>query len=299
MDSIERKDLNTEGQNFNSNNIDELSVIEILEVINQEDKLIADKVAGAMSDIEKTIRFCTDAIKSGGSIFYIGAGTSGRLGVLDASEIPPTFSAPPDLFKGLIAGGDQALRKSIEGAEDNPKQAIVDLKAANLKPGDAIIGISTSGAARYVQSALQYAKLIEAKTIYLICNKTPFLQANTDVIISIDTGAEIITGSTRMKGGTATKMVLNMISTTCMIKLGKVYGNLMVDLMAVNEKLIDRGVRIINQLTKLDYEKAKEMLIKSDMSVKTAIVMAYHSCELDKAKRIIEENNGNLRKIIQ
>ena len=299
MDSIERKDLNTEGQNFNSKNIDELSVIEILEVINQEDKLIADKIAGAMGDIEKTIHICTNAIKSGGSIFYIGAGTSGRLGVLDASEIPPTFSAPPDLFKGLIAGGDQALRKSIEGAEDNPKQAVVDLKAANLLPGDVIIGISTSGAARYVQSALQYAKSTEAKTIYLICNKTPFLEANTDVMISIDTGAEIITGSTRMKGGTATKMVLNMISTTCMIKLGKVYGNLMVDLMAVNEKLIDRGVRIINQLTNLDYEKAKEMLIKSDMSVKTAIVMVYHSCELDKAKRIIEENNGNLRKIIQ
>ena len=299
MDSIERKDLNTEGQNFNSKNIDELSVIEILEVINQEDKLIADKVAGAMSDIEKTIRVCTDAIKSGGSIFYIGAGTSGRLGVLDASEIPPTFSASPDLFKGLIAGGDQALRKSIEGAEDNPKQAVVDLKTANLQPGDVLIGISTSGAARYVQSALQYAESIGAKTIYLICNKTPFLEANTDVIISIDTGAEIITGSTRMKAGTATKMVLNMISTTCMIKFGKVYSNLMVDLMAVNEKLIDRGIRIINQLTKLDYEKAKKVLLKADMSVKTAIVMIHHSCELEKAKRIIEENNGNLRKIIQ
>ena len=175
MDSIERKDLNTEGQNFNSKNIDELSVMEILEVINQEDKLIADKVKGAMGDIEKAIHICTDAIKSGGSIFYIGAGTSGRLGVLDASEIPPTFSAPPDLFKGLIAGGDQALRKSIEGAEDNPKQAVVDLKAANLQPGDVLIGISTSGAARYVQSSLQYAKSTEAKTIYLICNKTPFL----------------------------------------------------------------------------------------------------------------------------
>ena len=299
MDSIERKDLNTEGQNFNSNNIDELSVIEILEVINQEDKLIADKVAAAMGDIEKTIRICTDAIKSGGSIFYIGAGTSGRLGVLDASEIPPTFSASPDLFKGLIAGGDQALRKSIEGAEDNPKQSVVDLKAANLQPGDVLIGISTSGAARYVQSALQYAESIGAKTIYLICNKTPFLEANTDVIISIDTGAEIITGSTRMKAGTATKMVLNMISTTCMIKLGKVYSKLMVDLMAVNEKLIDRGIRIINQLTKVDYEQAKNVLLKADMSVKTAIVMIHHSCEPLEAERIIEENDGSLRKIIQ
>ena len=299
MDSIERKDLNTEGQNFNSNNIDELSVIEILEVINQEDKLIADKVAAAMGDIEKTIRICTDAIKSGGSIFYIGAGTSGRLGVLDASEIPPTFSASPDLFKGLIAGGDQALRKSIEGAEDNPKKAVVDLKAANLQPGDVLIGISTSGAARYVQSALQYAESIGAKTIYLICNKTPFLEANTDVIISIDTGAEIITGSTRMKAGTATKMVLNMISTTCMIKLGKVYSNLMVDLMAVNEKLIDRGIRIINQLTKVDYEQAKNVLLKAGMSVKTAIVMIHHSCEPLEAERIIEENDGSLRKIIQ
>ena len=299
MDSIERKDLGTEQQNANSTNIDELSVREILQAINQEDRSIADKIADAIDDIEDTVEICTRAIKDEGRVFYIGAGTSGRLGVLDASEIPPTFSAPTNLFTGIIAGGDEALRKSIEGAEDSAEQAIIDLRLAKVQSGDVLIGISTSGAAKYVQSALNYATLVNLKTIYLLCNTAPLLKANVDVTISIDTGAEIITGSTRMKGGTATKMVLNMISTTCMIRLGKVYGNLMVDLMAVNEKLVDRGVRIIMQLTKHSYEEAKEALKKSDMSVKTAVVMIYRSCKLSEAKRLIDENNGILRKIIQ
>ena len=299
MDSIERKDLNTEQQNTNSANIDALSVREILQVINQEDRSIADKIADSIDAIEQTVEICTRAIKNGGRIYYIGAGTSGRLGVLDASEIPPTFSAPSNLFTGIIAGGDKALRKSIEGAEDSAEQAIIDLKSAKVQSGDVLIGISTSGAAKYVQSALNYAKSVNLKTVYLLCNTIPFLKANTDVTISIDTGAEIITGSTRMKGGTATKMVLNMISTTCMIRLGKVYGNLMVDLMAVNEKLVDRGVRVIMQLTKHNYEEAKEVLKKSDMSVKTAIVMIHHSCDLGEARRLIDENNGILRNIIR
>ena len=298
MDTIKRKDLSTEKQNTASLNIDELSTFHILELIKNEDASISKKITTALADVEKTVDICIQSIKSNGRVFYIGAGTSGRLGVLDASEIPPTFSAPNDLFTGIIAGGDKALKSSIEGAEDDPKQAVKDLKANAIKKGDVLIGISSSGAARYVQSALDYAKSIDVKTVYVICNKTPYLKSDTDVLIALETGPEIITGSTRMKAGTATKMVLNMISTATMIKLGKVYGNLMVDLMAVNEKLIDRGCRIISQLTNADEVTAKQALVSSSMSVKTAIVMIYHSVDFDKAKKIIEDNDGMLRKII-
>ena len=298
MDTIQRKDLSTEKQNFESLNIDELSIIRILELINNEDASIPKKIAASLAEIEQTVDLCIKSLKSNGRIFYIGAGTSGRLGVLDASEIPPTFSAPNDLFTGIIAGGDKALKNSIEGAEDDPEQAIKDLKNHNIKKEDVLIGISSSGAARYVQSALDYAKSIKAKIVYITCNKTPYLHVNADVAIALETGPEIITGSTRMKAGTATKMVLNMISSATMIKLGKVYGNLMVDLMAVNEKLVDRGCRIISQLTNVDEVVAKRTLVRSKMSVKTAIVMIYHSIGYDKAKKMIDDSDGMLRKII-
>ena len=298
MDSFERKDLNTEKRNVGSSNIDELTTIQILELINNEDSSIPKKITKVLKDIEKTIDICVESLKSGGRVFYIGAGTSGRLGVLDASEIPPTFSAPKHIFTGIIAGGDAALKNSIEGAEDNPRQALTDLKTALIKKDDVLIGVSASGAAKYVQSALVYAKSIQAKTVYLLCNKAPYLNAKTDAVIAVDTGPEVITGSTRMKAGTATKMVLNMISTTTMIKLGKVYGNLMVDLMAVNDKLVDRGARIISQLTKVDKNIAIQALVEAEMSVKTAIVMIYLSIDLTEAKKMINDNNGMLRKII-
>lgn len=298
MDTIQRKDLSTEKQNVESLNIDELSIIRILELINNEDASIPNKIAASLAEIEHTVDLCIQSLKSNGRIFYIGAGTSGRLGVLDASEIPPTFSAPNDLFTGIIAGGDKALKNSIEGAEDDPEQAIKDLKNHNIKKEDVLIGISSSGAARYVQSALDYAKSIKAKIVYITCNKTPYLHVNADVAIALETGPEIITGSTRMKAGTATKMVLNMISSATMIKLGKVYGNLMVDLMAVNEKLVDRGCRIISQLTNVDEIVAKRTLVRSKMSVKTAIVMIHHSIGYDKAKKMIDDSDGMLRKII-
>ena len=298
MDTIQRKDLSTEKQNFESLNIDELSIIRILELINNEDASIPKKIAASLAEIEQTVDLCIKSLKSNGRIFYIGAGTSGRLGVLDASEIPPTFSAPNDLFTGIIAGGDKALKNSIEGAEDDPEQAIKDLKTHNIKKDDVLIGISSSGAARYVQSALDYAKSIKAKIVYITCNKTPYFHVDADVAIALETGPEIITGSTRMKAGTATKMVLNMISSATMIKLGKVYGNLMVDLMTVNDKLVDRGCRIISQLTNVDEIVAKRTLVRSKMSVKTAIVMIYHSIGYDKAKKMIDDSDGMLRKII-
>ena len=298
MESIKRKNLSTEKQNINSRAIDDKSISEILHIINSEDQKVAEKVKEAIPEIEQTILIARDAIRNGHRIYYVGAGTSGRLGVLDASEIPPTFSAPSYFFNGIIAGGDKALRQSIEGIEDQPETAIDDLKSVKLKVNDVLIGISASGAAKYVKASLDYGKSIGAKTVYLICNKEPFLSVNSDIIIKINTGPEVITGSTRMKAGTATKMVLNMISTATMIQLGKVYDNLMIDLMAVNDKLIDRGTRIIVQLTGVHYELANSKLLDADKSVKTAIVMIKYSCSKDEAIMRLKNNKGFLRKVL-
>ena len=281
-----------------SDGIDDFSVRNILDLINREDQEVAQKVREALPEIEDTVELTTFALRNGNRVFYMGAGTSGRLGVLDASEMPPTFSVPPSWFTGIIAGGDEALRKSIEGAEDEADAAINDLSTHGVGTGDVIIGISTSGAAKYVQSALNYGNEIGSKTIYLTCTAKPFYPANVDIIISVDVGPEIITGSTRMKAGTATKMILNMISTATMIRLGKVYGNLMVDLMAVNEKLVDRGIRIIQDITNLDLENSRRILIAAKMSVKTALVMVKKDCNLDIAEKLLMDANGFIRDVI-
>ena len=294
-----RETLNTEQQNKNSLDIDQFSVLKILETINNEDQTVATAVKKVLPDIEVVVSFTKKSLGSGGRIFYIGAGTSGRLGVLDASECPPTYSVPSDWFIGLIAGGDDALRRSIEGAEDDQFQAEKDLEKYNINSNDLLIGISCSGAAKYVISALEYAKKKSAKTVYLITNPTPYLSTSVDKVISVDTGSEIVAGSTRMKAGTATKMILNMISTTTMISMGKVYGNLMVDLMAVNEKLVDRGARIIKKITGESYEKSLEALINANKSVKIAIVMIVKSCDLIEAKNLLDNANGMLRKVIK
>ena len=298
MSKINRNNLTTEQQNLSTQHIDSKSIPEILEISNKEDQSIPLKVKEALPDIAETVALTTEALRGGHRIVYLGAGTSGRLGVLDASEMPPTFSAPRMWFNGIIAGGDEALRRSIEGAEDLPENGKRDLQAFGLRPGDVVIGISTSGAAAYVQAGLEYAHSIEAKTVYLICNPQPYLKARTDVMIRVNVGPEIITGSTRMKAGTATKLVLNMISTATMIRLGKVYGNLMVDLMAVNEKLVDRGTRIISQLAEVDYDTAHQALFNAEKSVKTAIVMLRKRCDLKTAKTLLNEAGGFLRAVL-
>ena len=295
---IKRETLKTEQENENTVAIDQFSILEVLKTINDEDQTISSAVRESLPEIEKVVHYAKTALVGGGRVFYIGAGTSGRLGVLDASECPPTYSAPSDWFIGIIAGGDKALRNSIEGAEDKPDSAIEDLRKFNLTVNDLVIGISCSGAAKYVISALDYAKEKGSKTAYLITNPVPFLTTDVDVVISVDTGPEIITGSTRMKAGTATKMVLNMISTATMVSMGKVYGNLMVDLMAVNEKLVDRGTRIIQKITGLDYDSSEEALIRANKSVKTAIVMINKNCELNDAEEKLRHVGGSLRKII-
>ena len=293
-----RGDLNTEQQNTQSLNIDSVSVEKVLQTINQEDQTVAQAVKKAIPEIESVVHLTTGSMREGGRVFYIGAGTSGRLGVLDASEIPPTYSAPEKWFIGIIAGGDRALRKSIEGAEDQPESAVKDLDPFGINDKDVVIGISCSGAAAYVVSALEYARKLGAKTVYLVTNPDPYKMAEVDIVIVVDTGPEIITGSTRMKAGTATKMVLNMISTATMVQLGKVYGNLMVDLMAVNEKLIDRGVRIIIQLTGLDRKDALERLKEAKMSVKKAVVIEIKGIPLQETERLLEKVKGSLRQAL-
>jgi N-acetylmuramic acid 6-phosphate etherase len=293
-----RGELKTEQQNLQSSKIDSMSINDILKTINREDQNIAIAVQTTIRDIEKTVELTVNSIRKGGRVFYVGAGTSGRLGVLDASEIPPTYSVPKGLFIGVIAGGENALRNSIEGAEDRPNEAILDLAQYELNENDTLVGISCSGAASYVVSALEHAKASGAKTVYLVTNPNPYKITEVDVIINAVTGPEVVTGSTRMKAGTATKLILNMISTTTMIKLGKVYGNLMVDLMAVNDKLVDRGTRIIEQLTDLDYDDAQLKLFEAEKSVKTAIIMEKFNCTLNEAREKLENASGFLRNLI-
>ena len=294
-----RGDLNTEKQNKKSLEIDSMEISDILRTINNEDASIASAVRTGLPEIEETISYTVSSVKNGGRVFYVGAGTSGRLGVLDASEIPPTFSASNDIFIGIISGGDKALRKSVEGAEDSKDAGLRDIEHFNLDEKDTVIGISCSGAASYVISALDHANEKGAKTVYLVTNPSPHLMTNVNTLICVDTGPEIITGSTRMKAGTATKMILNMISTTTMIKLGKVYGNLMVDLMAVNKKLIDRGTRIIMQLTGLDYDSANKLLEEADRSVKLALVMQHNQCGLEDSKKILKNADGFLNRVLK
>ena len=290
--------LKSENQNKNTLEIHKQSVVDILNKINDEDQKIANLVRDAIPTIRNTIDLTLKSIKSGGRVFYVGAGTSGRLGVLDASEMPPTYSVSKDVFIGVIAGGEKALRNSVEGAEDDFEKAKKDLLKYKINKKDTLIGISCSGAARYIVSALKYAREKSASTVYLITNEKPYLNAKVDVIIKVNTGPEVITGSTRMKAGTATKMVLNMISTTTMIKLGKVYGNLMVDLMAVNNKLVDRGVRIISSIANVSYEIAKQKLFEAEKSVKVAIVMIKKNCDLKTSKNLLQSVDGNLHKVI-
>ena len=271
--------LTTEEQNPRTKNIDKLDTLSMLEIINSEDKKAAIAVEAELTNISKAVDLITDKLKKGGRMLYIGAGTSGRLGVLDASECPPTFGVSPHMIQGVIAGGPKALMSSIEGAEDNQDRAITDLKERNLTANDILVGIAASGRTPYVVSALKYAKLIKASTIALSCTRNSEIAGLADVAITPLTGSEVITGSTRLKAGTATKMVLNMLTTATMIKLGKVRGNLMVDVQATNEKLKSRAINIVKTVTNCDDETAINALKKSDNSAKAAIDIILNSNE--------------------
>jgi N-acetylmuramic acid 6-phosphate etherase len=289
--------LLTEARNPATEHIDELPTLEMLRVINIEDDKVASAVAAVLPDIAKAVDEIAHRFEDGGRLFYIGAGTSGRLGVLDASECPPTFSVPPTLVQGLIAGGDSALRKSSEQSEDSPEQGAADLAAAGFTGQDVLIGIAASGRTPYVLGALAHANPLGALTIALACVPNSPIAAASDIAITPITGPEVITGSTRMKAGTATKLVLNMISTGVMIKTGAVYGNLMVNVQPTNAKLIDRAQRIIMAATGIDQPSAGDLLERSG-SVKTAIVMQKLSIDRPTAEAKLKTHHGNLSTLL-
>lgn len=295
LDIKNRSNILTEKVNPKSANIDTLSTEEIIRLMNEEDGTVHLAVREAIPQIVKATEIVVDTFKKGGRLRYIGAGTSGRLGVLDASECPPTFSVPPSMVQGMIAGGYRALRRAIEGAEDDPRNGVEDCKKHGLKSKDVLMGIATGGTTPYVHGAIKYAQSIGCKTIFFTCTPKEQLDVEADVIIEVLVGPEIITGSTRLKAGTATKMVLNMITTTAMIKLGKVYKNYMVDHQAINSKLIDRGTRIISELTGISYEEAYKALMAADKHVKEAIVMVKKDVSLKEATRLIKEHDGFIR----
>lgn len=288
------ENLTTETRNPSSTEIDRLSTVDMLTVINQADAEIAAAVAKAIPAIAKAVDAIAERLRSGGRLFYTGAGTSGRLGVLDASECPPTFNVPADLVQGLIAGGDRALRTSTERAEDDPALGASDLEARNLSSGDALVGIAASGRTPYVLGGIEYARAKGALTIGLSCTVDSQLARAADIAITAVPGPEIITGSTRMRAGTATKLVLNMISTGVMIRLGYVYGNLMVNVQPMNAKLADRARRIIAAVANVNYEKAGRLLEEGG-SVRAAVIMHKMGVSREEAERRLAEAGGSLR----
>jgi N-acetylmuramic acid 6-phosphate etherase len=287
----------TEQQNPNSMNINSMDVNEILHTINKDDEKVAVAVKKAIPQIQLFVESLVDSFLSGGRLFYVGAGTSGRLGVLDASECPPTYRTNTEMVQGIIAGGDIALKNSVEGAEDSIENGVSIIIEKGINRNDVVLGISANGDAPFIHSALEEAKKRGAITGLLMCN-TPIKKDYIDYVISVIVGPEVITGSTRMKAGTATKFVLNMITTTAMIKLNKTYGNLMVDLTACNDKLWDRGARIVSQITDLDYDDSVQLLKEADGEVKTAIVMDENNCSKSEAKDKLDSMNGSLSQVL-
>jgi len=287
-------DKHTEMQNEASMNIDEMKVTEILQLINNEDKRVPDTVEKAIPEIGHFVNEVVESFKKGGKLYYIGAGTSGRLGVLDASEIPPTFSAPNSLVQGIMCGGLAALVTAVEGAEDEYDEGVKIVDVRGITGKDCLLGISTSGMASYVHGALKRAKEIGAITGLLVCNEYKHPEY-VDVLIKAIVGPEVITGSTRLKAGTATKLILNMITTSSMVLLHKTYGNLMVDLMTTNKKLWDRGARIIKHCTGIDYDTAMKILVQAGGRVKAALVMASLDISYEEAAEKLKKFDGSLR----
>ncbi|MCY3834053.1 MAG: N-acetylmuramic acid 6-phosphate etherase [Chloroflexi bacterium] len=290
--------LRTEQANPRSERVDQMTSFELVSLINSEDAKIAAAVNLALPQIAKAVDVISEAMARGGRLFYVGAGTSGRLGVLDAVECVPTFSAPPDLVQGIIAGGNAALTRSIEGAEDQPDQGRTDLMKQGLSTADVVCGIAASGRTPYVVGALRFARSVGAKTVAVSCNANSPIAAIADLEISVDAGPEIIAGSTRMKAGTAQKMILNMLSTATMIRLGKVYGNLMVDVKVTNQKLAQRACRLVMRLTGADAETAARLLARANNEVKAAIVMQSLGLEYAEARQLLDDAEGRLRAVI-
>ena len=295
----EIKNLITEQRNPNTVDIDSKSTVEILRIINKEDQKVATIVKEEIPYIAKAVDLIVESFKKHGRLFYVGAGTSGRLGVLDAAECPPTFGTDPDMVQGIIAGGYGALVRAVEGAEDKKADGAKAIRERGVTNKDVVVGLTACRRTPYVIGAIEEAKRIGAKTVYITATPRAELNIDVDVAICPVTGPEVIMGSTRMKAGTAEKLILNMLTTTSMIKIGKVYENMMVDLMATSQKLIERSKRTIMIVTGVDYDTAAKFLKKAKGSVKIAIVMILAKVGYEEAKQQLERSDGFVRKAIE
>lgn len=287
--------LITEQRNPNSMHVDSLSALEIVQLMNEEDKQVPLAIEKCLPQIAQAVECIVAAFQQGGRLVYIGAGTSGRLGVLDASECPPTFGVSPEMVKGIIAGGERALRHPIEGAEDSKAQAVVDLQTIQFSSKDVLVGIAASGRTPYVIGALEYAKNLGSVTVSIASNPNSAMANIVDIAIDTVVGPEVLTGSSRLKSGTAQKLVLNMLTTASMILMGKCYQNLMVDVQASNEKLKARAIRIVMQATDCDKALAEETLKLADQNAKLAIMMILSGLDRAQAEALLEKHQGKLQ----
>ena len=287
--------LITEQRNPNSMHVDSLSALEIVQLMNEEDKQVPLAIEKCLPQIAQAVECIVSAFQQGGRLVYIGAGTSGRLGVLDASECPPTFGVSPEMVKGIIAGGERALRHPIEGAEDSKAQAVVDLQTIEFSSKDVLVGIAASGRTPYVIGALEYAKSLGSVTVSIASNPNSAMANIVDIAIDTVVGPEVLTGSSRLKSGTAQKLVLNMLTTASMILMGKCYQNLMVDVQASNEKLKARAIRIVMQATDCDKAIAEETLKQADQNAKLAIMMILSGLDRAQAEALLEKHQGKLQ----
>lgn len=297
--AIDLSKLSTEQRNPNTACIDRVSTLEMVRLMNAEDQQVALAVEKVLPEIAEAIDLIAAQFKQGGRLFYMGAGTSGRLGILDASECPPTYGVDFGMVIGLIAGGDTAIRKAVEGAEDSRELGMNDLKAHNFSAQDVLVGLAASGRTPYVLGGLEYANRLNAHTIAIACTQSSEIGKLAEIAIEPLPGPEVITGSTRMKAGTAQKLVLNMLSTGSMIKIGKVYGNLMVDVQASNQKLIERCKRIVSEATGVDRTRAEVLLELTHYDVKLAILVEKTGLPLDQATQLLQETEGYLQRAIE
>lgn len=296
---IDLTKLSTETRNPNTMELDTMTPLQIAQVMNAEDAKVAEAVREVLPQVAQVIAWCTESLRRGGRIIYMGAGTSGRLGLLDAVECPPTFGVSPDVVVGLIAGGESAFIKAVEGAEDSRELGRQDLERIGLTAKDMVIGVAASGRTPYVIYALRYAREVGCRTAVVTCNRNSEMAKESDIAIEPVLGPEVLTGSTRLKAGTAQKMILNMISTGSMVGVGKAYQNLMVDVMQTNEKLVVRAENIVMEATGCERELAREMLQKAGGSVKTAITGILLDCGIEEAKEALEKADGHVREALK
>lgn len=296
---MELEKITTEGRNPNTMNLDRMTPLEIVTVMNQEDAKVPLAVEKCLPQIAELVSVVEKAFQNGGRLIYMGAGTSGRLGVLDASECPPTYGVSGNMVVGLIAGGDRALRLAVEGAEDSRELGKKDLEACRLTKADVVVGIAASGRTPYVLGGFEYAKSCGCVTAAIACNKESAFSHAADIVIEAEVGPEVLTGSTRLKSGTAQKLILNMISTASMVRIGKAYENLMVDVMQSNEKLRTRAENIVKDATGVSREEARRTIDEAEGSVKTAVTMILADCDVETAKKLLEKSKGHVREAIQ